>query len=223
VADYSSISHRQATLIRKALQGSVFVAPYTATAITSITTGSSQDIAPLPTGYVDVGMIDKSSAVTWASKVTTQEVMAWGDVYAARRDITKIDASVKFTMLETNRTALQLFIGQDLTGIALDNTTKELKITQLSRPSPIPYRLLGIFQDGVGANAIYVARFYPRAFVTDITDQKWDDDQDALSYDVTMTAQLDSTLGTSVVHYFGGPGWASTLAQTGFNTNPGGS
>lgn len=221
--DYTSLAHRQATLIRKALQGSVFIAPYSAAAITTITTGSSQDVTPLPTGYIDAGMVDKRNAVTWASKVTNQEVMAWGDVYPARRDITKIDASVKFTMLETNKTSLQLYIGQDLTATPIDPVTKELKILQAARPQPIPYRLLGIFQDGAGANAIYVARFYPRAFVIDIADQKWDDDQDALSYDVTMVAQNDAVLGTPVVHFFGGPGWAATLAATGFNTNPGGS
>lgn len=223
MADYTTIAHRQASLIRKALEGSVFIAPYSSTAITSITTGASQDIAPLPTGYTDVGMIDKKNAVTWSSKVTTQEVMTWGDVYPSRTDITKIDASLKFTALETNRTALQLYIGQDLTQIALAPTTKELVINQSARPQPIPYRVLGIFQDGVGANAIYVARFYPRAFVVDVTDQKWDDDVDALAWDVTLKAQLDSVVGTTCVHFFGGPGWASTLAATGFNTNPGGS
>lgn len=223
MADYTSIAHRQAILIRKALQGSVFVAPYTASAITAITTGSSQDIAPLPAGYVDVGMIDKKNAPTWASKVTTQEVMAWGDVYSARRDITKVDGSLKFTMLETNKTALQLYLGQDLSTAPLAPTTRELIINQASRPQPIPYRVLGITQDGTGTNAIYVGRFYPRAFITDIGDQKWDDDAEALVWDVTFTPQNDSVLGCPVVHYFGGPGWFAQLANTGFNANPGGS
>jgi hypothetical protein len=223
VADYSSIAHRQATLIRKALQGSVFIAPYSAAAVTSITTGASMDIAPLPTGYTDVGMIDKKNAPTWASKVTTQEVMAWGDVYAARRDITKIDGSLKFTALETNRTTLQLYLGQDLTQAPLAPTTRELIINQASRPAPIPYRVLGVTQDGVGSNAIYVGRFYPRAFVTDIGDQKWDDDAEALVWDITLTPQNDSVLGTPVVHFFGGPGWFSLLTAAGFSTNPGGS
>lgn len=221
--DYTSIAHRQAVLIRKALQGSVFIAPYTAAAITSITTGSSQDIAPLPAGYVDVGMIDKRNAPTWGSKVTTQEVMAWGDVYAARRDITKIDGSLKFTMLETNKTAIQLYLGQDISAAPLAPTTRELIINQAARPQPIPYRVLGITQDGTGSNAIYVGRFYPRAFVTDIGDQKWDDDAEALTWDVTLTPQNDGVLGTPVVHFFGGPGWFAELAQTGFNANPGGS
>jgi hypothetical protein len=223
VADYTSIAHRQATLIRKALQGGVFIAPYTAAAITSITTGASADVKPLPTGYTDAGMVDKKNAPTWANKVTSQTVMAWGDVYAARRDITAVDGSLKFTMLETNKTSLQMFLGQDLTATPLDNTTKELIVSQTSRPQPIPYRVLGIFQDGVGANAIFVGRFYPRAFVTDIADQKWDDDADALVYDVTVTPENDPVLGTPVIHYFGGPGWQSLLTQTGFSTNPGGS
>lgn len=223
MADYTSIAHRQATLIRKALQGSIFIAPYTANAVTSITTGASAGIAPLPTGYSDVGMVDKKNAPTWASKVSTQEIIAWGDVYPARTDITAIQGSLKFTMLETNKNTLQLYLGIDLTSVPLDNTTKELIVNQPARPAPIPYRVLGIFQDGVGSNAIYVGRFYPRAFVTDITDQKWDDDADALVWDVTITPQNDPVLGTPVVHYFGGPGWQSLLAQTGFNTNPGGS
>lgn len=223
MADYTSIANRQAILIRKALQGSVFIAPYSASPVTAITTGSSAGIAPLPTGYVDVGMIDKKNAPTWANKVTTQEVMAWGDVYAARRDITKVDGSLKFTMLETNRTSLQLYLGQDLSTAPLAATTHELVINQASRPQPIPYRVLGLTQDGTGSNAIFVGRFYPRAFVTDIGDQKWDDDAEALVYDVTLTPQLDSALGTPVVHYFGGPGWAAALAQGGWSTNPGGS
>ena len=223
MADYTSIAHRQAALIRKALQGSVFVAPYTSAAITAITTGSAAGILTLPAGYTDVGMVDKKNAPTWASKVTNQTVMAWGDVYAARRDITAVDGSLKFTMLETNKTSLQLYLGQDLSTTPVDNVTKELVVNQSARPQPIPYRVLGIFQDGSGTNAVYIGRFYPRAFVTDIGDQKWDDDADALVYDVTITPENDSVLGTPVIHYFGGPGWQSMLAQTGFNTNPGGS
>jgi hypothetical protein len=149
--------------------------------------------------------------------------MAWGDVYAARRDITKIDGSLKFTMLETNKTAIQLYLGQDISAAPLAPTTRELIINQAARPQPIPYRVLGITQDGTGSNAIYVGRFYPRAFVTDIGDQKWDDDAEALTWDVTLTPQNDGVLGTPVVHFFGGPGWFAELAQTGFNANPGGS
>jgi hypothetical protein len=226
VADYTSIAHRQAALIRKALQGSVFIAPYTASAITSITTGASQDIAPLPAGYTDVGMIDKKSAPSWANKVTTQEVNAWGDAYAVRRDITKVDGSLKFTMLETNKTALQLYLGQDLSTAPLAPTTRELIINQASRPQPIPYRVLGITQDGTGTNAIYIGKFYPRAFITDVGDQAWSDDAEALVYDVTITPQNDATIGTGgspCVHFFGGPGWFAQLSQTGFSANPGGS
>ncbi len=221
--DYTSIAHRQSQLIRKALQGSVFVAPYSAPAITSITTGAAMDIAPLPTGYVDVGMIDKKSAVTWASKTTVQEVTAWGDVYPVRRDITKIDGTLKFNMLETNKMSIQLYLGQDISSVPVAPVTKELSITQSARPAPIPYRVLGIFQDGVGANAIYMARFYPRAYVTDVTDQKWDDDADAVMWDVTMAPQIDAAVGSPCVHFFAGAGWAALLHATGFDTNPGGS
>lgn len=221
--DYSSIAKRQSQLIRKALQGSVFIAPYTAPPITAMTTGANQDINPLPTGYVDVGWIDKKNAVTWSQKVTTTEVMAWGDVYASRRDITKIDSQLKFNMLETNKQSLQLYNGVDLTSTTLLPLTRELQIAQPSRPQPIPYRVFGLFQDGVGSNTTYVGRFYPRAFVTDVNDQKWDDEADALMWDIGMTAQVDSVLGYPCLTMFGGPGWVSQLVAGGWSTNPGGS
>lgn len=223
MADYTTLAHRQNQLIRKALQGSVFVAPYSAPPITAMTTGASQDVNPLPAGYVDVGWIDKKNAVTWSAKVTTVETMSWGDVYASRRDITKIDSQLKFSMSETNKQSLQLYLGVDLSATVLAPLTRELQIAQPSRPSPIPYRVFGMFQDGTGANATYVGRFYPRAFVTDVTDQKWDDDADALMWDIGMTAMNDSVLGYPVLHMFGGPGWLAQLAASGFSTNPGGS
>lgn len=216
--DLSAIQNRQSELIRKALEGSIFIAPASAQPITSMTTGANGALAPLPTGYVDVGMVEKKNAVTWSRKVTTTDVMTWGDIYTARRDVTKDDSQLKFTMLETKKQSLGLYYGIDMNTVTPDVTTGEVSFAQPSRPDNIYYRVFGLFQDGVGSDAIYVGRFYPRASVTDMNDQKWDDDADPLVWDIAMSAVSDSELGYPVHHYFGGPGWQKYLTAMGFTT-----
>jgi hypothetical protein len=214
--DLAALADHKSELIRKALEGSIFVAPFSAAPIDTLTEGATMDLAALPTEYVDVGFVEKSNAVTWSRSVTTEEVMVWGDIYPARRDITKDDSQLKFTMLETKRTALELYYGLDLSSTLADPTTKEISFEQPSRPSTRFYRVMGIFQDGQGDEAVYVGRFYPRCSVTDMSDQKWSDDTDPVVWDVSMGAVTDTDLGYPVKHFFGGPGWANLLSDLGF-------
>lgn len=214
--DLAALADHKSELIRKALEGSVFVAPFSAPPIDTLTETDPATLAALPPEYTDIGFVEKSNAVTWSRSVTTEEVMAWGDIYPVRRDITKDDSQLKFTMLETKRTSLELYYGLDLSSTAADPGTSEISFAQPSRPSTRFYRVYGIFQDGQGDEAIYVGRFYPRASVTDMSDQKWSDDTDPLVWDVSMAAVTDTDLGYPVKHFFGGPGWATLLADMGF-------
>lgn len=216
--DLAALADHKSELIRKALEGSIFIAPHTATAISTMTSGAGGALVALPAGYVDVGFVEKSNAVTWSRSVTTQEVMVWGDIFPARRDITKDDSSLKFTMLETKRTAMELYYGVDLSSTTANATTKEVSFAQPSRPDTKFYRVFGLFQDGAGSDAIYVGRFYPRASITDMADQKWSDDSDPVAWDVSMSAVTDTDLGYPVKHYFGGPGWQAILSDTGFTS-----
>lgn len=214
----SALAEHKSELIRKALEGSIFIAPFSATPITTMTTGAGGELAALPSGYKDVGFVEKGNAVTWSRSVTTEEIMAWGDIFPVRRDITKDDSQLKFTMLETKRTSLELYYGLDLSSTLANATTKEVSFAQPSRPSTKFYRVFGLFQDGEGSDAIYIGRFYPRASVTDMSDQKWSDDTDPVAWDVSMSAVTDTDLGYPVKHFFGGPGWQTVLADTGFTS-----
>lgn len=214
--DLAALAEHKTELIRKALEGSIFVAPFSATPITTMTSGAGGALTALPSGYTDVGFVEKSNAVTWSRSVTTEEVMVWGDLFPARRDITKDDSQLKFTMLETKKQAMELYYGVDLTSTTADATTKEVSFAQPSRPDTKFWRVFGLFQDGAGSDAIYVGRFYPRASVTDMADQKWSDDTDPVVWDVSISAVTDTDLGYAVKHYFGGPGWQTILSDTGF-------
>jgi hypothetical protein len=214
--DLATLADHKSELVRKALEGSVFVAPFSAEPITTMTSGASSELVALPDDYEDVGFIEKSNAATWSRSVTTEEVMAWGDIYPVRRDVTKDDSQLKFTMLETKRLSMELYYGVDLSSTTANATSKEVAFAQPSRPQTKFWRVFGLFQDGIGDEAIYVGRFYPRASVVDMADQKWSDDTESLVWDVSMSAVTDTDLGYPVKHFFGGPGWASILADTGF-------
>src|SRR5690606_41499635 len=90
------------------------------------------------------------------------------------------------------------------------------------RPATRHYRILTIGVDLADAGEIYVARFLPRASVSDKDDQAFQSGDDPLGWPVTLTAYKDAALGTSERYYFGGPGWAALLDDMGFNAGNGG-
>lgn len=214
--NFDALQDRKNELILKALEGSVFVAPLTATLPTALTTGASAQLQTLPEGYVDVGFCDDKQGATWTRKPTTADVTAWGELEPVRTDITKDERTVKFTALETKRLTIQLGEGTDLTNVTPDSTTGEVSFAAETRPQTIYYRVFGIFVDGPEGNEIYVARLLPRAMVSSVGDEVWTNTGDPVTRALEMSARVDSTAGFSVKHFFGGPGWQAILSELGF-------
>lgn len=215
--DYEALQKRQSDLIRKALAGSVFAAPYSATLPTSLTTGAQSELNKLPNGYTDVGWINKDDGVKWARETEAAEVNSWGSFDPTRRDVNKDVTTVAFTAQETNATTLGMFNNVDTKSLTPDRTTGEVNFPQATRPQTRYYRIFAIFVDGAGADAIYVARLLPRAMVSEVGEQTWSDGDDPVAYEMTLTATPDSKAGFSVRHFFGGPGWKKQLAAMGFS------
>lgn len=212
---YDEIKNLQSDLIRKALEGSVFIAPYSAAIPTALTAGANAQLVPLPTGYGDIGWCDKGDGATWSRSVSTSDVTSWGSVEPTRRDITKQTDGLKFTAQETKRNTLELYEGVDLSSVAPTAVTGEITFDRPARPEPRYYRVFGLFQDGEGVDTIYVARLLPRANVVNAQDQKWNDGNE-IQYQVELSANYDDVAKTSVRFFFGGPGWRSRLADMGF-------
>lgn len=216
VANYEALASRHDDLIRKALEGSVFFAPQAEPLPTALTSTSSGALNALTANWVDVGWCDQKSGATWSAKTTTSDVQSWGVVEPTRRDIVSIDRTLKFQAQETNKTALALRLGVDPTTFSLDATSKELQVASPLRPALIYWRALGIFQDGTGSDAIYIARLCPRVTVTDIGDEVWSPDNVA-TCEVTMTALTDPVAGYAMKYFFGGPGWITRATEMGFS------
>jgi hypothetical protein len=216
VANYEALASRHTDLIRKALEGSIFFAPQTEPLPTALTSTGTGALNALTSNWIDVGWTDQKTGATWSAKTTTSDVQSWGVVEPTRRDIVAIDRTLKFIAQETNKQALALKLGVDPASMTLDATSKELQVTSPLRPALIFWRALGIFQDGTGSDAVYIARLCPRVTVTDVADEVWSPDNVA-TCEVTMTAFTDPVAGYAMKYFFGGPGWISRATEMGFS------
>ena len=83
---YDQLKNKQSELIRKALEGSVFLASYTTALPTRLTAGDASQLVPLPDGFTDLGWVDKGDGATWSRSVDTSDVESWGAVEPTRSD-----------------------------------------------------------------------------------------------------------------------------------------
>jgi hypothetical protein len=217
---FEDLMKNQSQLIRKPLEGAVFLAPDDATVPTALTGGANGEPLVLPPEYVPIGWVSKADGATWPRSTDTSEVESWGSVEPTRVDITKETLGVKFTAQETNKATLELYEGVDLSTVIADPVTGEITFDRPSRPKIRYYRVLGMFADGSGADTIYVGKLLTRSNVTEKEDQKWTDGDDPVTYGVTLNGNYDSAIGTACRYYFGGPGWRDLLEDMGFPAIP---
>ena len=217
---WDELKQHQNHLIRKALEGSVFAAPISATAITALTDESSELLA-LPAGYVDMGLMSDDGA-QFSNEVDSSDVTSWGSVEPSRRDITSDVTTLTGFYQETNKMSVALATGVDPSSLVPDASSGELIVPKPDRPASRYYRMLTIGVDLADAGEIYIARFLPRASVTDKDDQAFTSGDDPLGWPTTMTAYKDAVLGYSECYFFGGPGWKAILDDMGFTSGSGG-
>lgn len=221
MGNYSTLKNKQAELIRKALEGSAFLATVTADPIAELTTVTGVapdevvDLTPLPTGYDDLGWLS-AEGVSFAREVAQSDVTSWGSVTPTRSDITSDTSTVTVVAQETKLLTIGLATGADLAGITPDAASGEVSVAKPARPSARRYRLLTLAVDEGDFGEIYVARFFPRAKVTNYSEQSFTSGDDPISWGVTFTGEQDSTLGYSERWIFGGAGWKAQLAQMGW-------
>lgn len=211
---YSTLRDKKTELIRKARDGSVFVAPYTATAITALTTGAGADLATLPALYEDLGWTSTDGA-KFGRSTDTSDVKSFGSVEPTRSDVTKDTITMAVTAQETKLLSIGLYTGADLSSTEAAATTGEFAVEKPARPGFRYYRLLGLFVDDGDSGEIYLGRFMPRARVTEFGEQSFTDGDEPISYPLTFTGYEDSVLGYSHKWFFGGPGWLALLADMG--------
>lgn len=211
---YSAIKDKKTELIRKARDGSAFVGDISVSAITALTTGAGALLNTLPVGMEDLGWTSTDGA-SYSRETTTSDVQSFGSVEPTRSDVTSDTIQMTVTAQETKLLTLGLYTGADLSAALAAAVTGEFQIEKPDRPGFKHYRLLGLFVDDGDDGEIYLARYMPRARVTDFAEQSFTDGDDPISYGLTFTGTEDSTLGYSHKWFFGGPGWLALLDSMG--------
>lgn len=210
---YASIEQKKSELIRKGIQGSVFIAPYTAPPIVVSTLfGVTGDVATLPSGYIDLGWTDDTGAM-FARKITTTDVTGWGSIDPLREDITADSTTMEVNAYETDLLTIALFANvQDSTLVAAANGALGVPVPVASTPTI--YRVLAVGADESPYGEIIFARYFPNAQITDYKGQSFAL-KDPLAYGMTFTANLDSIAGFAQEMIYGGAGWLYMLSDAG--------
>lgn len=219
--NYAALKNKQAELIRKATDGSVFLAPGTAVAIETLTqftagTPGTVDLAPLPVDFDDLGWLTNDGA-QFSRDVSTSDITSWGSVSPTRSDVTADTSTLTVVAQETKLTTIGLATGADLSAIEAAFETGEVKIAKPLRPSSRTYRVLSLAVDENDNGEIYLGRFLPRGKVTGYAPQNHGGGDSAIEWGVTFTGEPDGTLGFSEAWFFGGPGWLALLTQMGID------
>lgn len=213
--NYAAVQTKKDELIRKALAGSVFIGSSSAPVVTALT-GTDSTLAVLPgtNAYTDGGNFTDEGA-RFSRAVERSEVTSFGSYNPTRTDITSDAETFAIDFQETNKQTISMFTGADPASLVPTVASGELKIVKPDRPSPRTYRVLALSVDGPTESEIYIARFYPRVKVSDFSDQAYAKDG-VIQWGATFAAEKDSTVGSSLVYFFGGPGWKALLTQMGF-------
>lgn len=219
MAGFADLRDKKNELIRKATDGSLFVAEGDAPLVTSLTTyaaGPPVTITPtpLPTGYNDVGWVTSDGFGT-SRDVSNSEITSFGSVSPTRTDVTSDTTTLTGTMQETKLLTLGLATGADLAAITADADSGEVVIKKPTRPRAKNYRGLLVAVDENESGEIYIARFFPRLKVTNFAEQNFTSGDEAITWGVTWTAEEDSVYGASEAWLFGGPGWKALLDEMG--------
>jgi hypothetical protein len=225
VPSYDALKNKKNELIRKALDGSAFIADATADPIETLTeaTGTAPNqvisLAALPADWDDLGFLS-TDGMAFARDVSTSEVTSFGAVTPTRTDVVSDTTTLTVVAHETKLLTIGLATGADLANIAPDALTGEVRIAKPVRPKSKHYRALSVAVDEGDGGEIYVARFLPRAKVSSYAEQSFAQGDDPITWGVTLTGEVDSDLGFSEQWIFGGPGWNALLVDMGFTPTP---
>jgi hypothetical protein len=221
------VANKQRALIRKALDGSVFVsdfldgtgAPTSPIADLTAKTGTAPneviDLVALPLTYDDLGLLSTDGA-SFATDTTTSDVQSWGSVTPTRSDIISDTTTLSVVAQETKARTIGLMTAVDAAALVPDVDTGEVSIPKATRPQGRHYRLLSLAVDLTDSGEIYIARFLPKAKVTNRGEQAFGGGDDPIAWSFTFTGEVDDDLGYSERWIFGGAGWNATLAEMGW-------
>ena len=160
---YDVLKEKQTELIRKALDGSAFIASIDAPTLAGLTDAADSLLKPLPaTGtpklpWGDLGFLSADGA-QFSRDVSSSDITSWGSVAPTRSDVTADSSTLTVACQETNIRTIGLSTGADLSAVTPTAGSGEIQINKPGRPSSRFYRVLALAVDQGDAGEIYIAR-----------------------------------------------------------------
>lgn len=218
---YADLRDKKNELIRRAVDGSVFVAGMTVSVPATITTLAAAGLVVLsPTDWTDLGWTS-TDGVTYERTTESVDTSSFGSSEPTRSDVTRDEINMSCTAQETKALTMGITTGADIAGILANATTGEVQVAKPTRPKLRFYRVLGLFMDhNDNGDEIYFGRLMPRAQVADFGSQGYSEGETGISYPMTWRGKEDSTLGYSHKWFWGGPGWKALLSDMGIANAP---
>jgi hypothetical protein len=221
MADYAALSDKKNELIRRAVDGSVFVADMSVTPPLTLTTLSTAVLTVLdPDDWTDLGWTS-TEGVSYERTTESVDTSSFGSSEPTRSDVTRDEIAMSCTAQETKALTMGITTGADIAAILANATSGEVQVAKPARPKLRFYRVLGLFLDhDDNGLEIYFGRLMPRAQISDFGSQGYNEDETGISYPMTWRGKEDSTLGYSHKWFWAGPGWKSLLTDMGIANAP---
>lgn len=220
-----ALQNLQQDLIRKSLNGSVFIASTDADTIDEDTLfdTATGDLAAagLPTSdWTDLGYTTDAGA-QFARSVTESNVSSWQSVTPTRSDTTADTTTLQLACQETKLATIGLYSGADQAAIKTTAPNGVVRIDKAAAPVARYYRVLSIAVDEQDDGEIVIARYLPNAKVTAFDNQNFTKGDDPVLWSVTFTGFVDDALGFTESFMFGGAGWKARVVAMGFTLGVG--
>lgn len=217
---FGDVESHNDELVRKALGIIVAVAPYSTGAITSILDPATGLLAALPAGYVQLGRLTEDGA-SFARETEVSEIFGHASTDPARSDIRRAVKRMSMTLLEVRKKGLELAqgvssLGETVAKIPASTGNQHVTWNEPSQPTYPYLRMIAIAMDITNTGELYVARHALRCKVTEVGEEVWSDQDQAMVTPLTFTFYNDSTAGTPLRHFRAGPGYGQVITNEGF-------
>lgn len=188
--------------VRKVLEGIIFMAPTSAPHIDTLT-DEQGELKAIPEGYFPIGIVTPDG-YSFTSETSETETSGFGYASPVRTDVESVVKGLTFNAMESFRKdVLALAYMMDLDGVTA-GANGEITFDHPSIPEKQFYRAVVIGKDGVGANEVYRAKYFPRVYATSVPAEAWG--SDAVSFPIELRCDIDKEIGTAVRDFIAGPG-----------------
>lgn len=194
--------------IHRSLESIAFLAPLSAPVIESLLDESGQ-LADPPEEYWGLGMVS-SDGYTFTSEVDTSETTSHGYTSPTREDFTSLVRQITATAQNVGSKKVQAVASGVSEDRIVTNANGEHVIKHGTRPVKQYYRMLLISHDIDPDTNIerFRGKFYPRVSLAEFPEEAWG--EDAIQFELTFKAYVDSGLGTDYVEFTVDAGEAAT-------------